>query len=51
MTLMASISSALFGIIGDNFGLRQSMNFVAVSAGLATLAAFLLPNVPDQNED
>jgi len=43
MTLFAAVSSVLFGMIGETFGLRQSMDFVAGMAALAALAAFLLP--------
>jgi len=49
MTLFAALSSVMFGVIGDAFGLRQAMVFVAISSAFAALAAFLLPHAPGQN--
>jgi len=43
MGLFAAFSSVLFGVIGENFGLRMSMNFLAISTGIAAFAALLLP--------
>lgn len=45
MTLFSAFSSVIFGIIGENFGLRQSMDFVAGAAALTAVLAFLLPFV------